>query len=642
MATTSGTRRFEAIFKKVPGTLSVTATHVAWVPTTPGAMDRQSQALNRVTSMAASTAASPRVSLKLAFKDDVPAGGLLFTFTSADNRKDREAVQDMIIPFVAANRAPAAESSTASPAALSKPASAVATPAGATPASTPGTPSSVAKGKRKAKDGPALDEEARLRQTALRKKVVDGNATLRDLHKHLVLGKHISEDEFWEGREALLRARELEDTQLAGRASRILDDRFVTGADSKTFKGGTGRGVKSKATDNGSTTFSLTPAVVHEIFEEFPVVMDAFNKHVPDRVSNGVFWSRYFNSRLWEQHRASERKTATDDGTRPKDDIFDVYLEDPDWDPTPRKEMPSDVDRFLDLQATEEDHGDATTLRDVTMQAGRERTSLPLIRRFNDHSEKLLRAGKPKAGETVTTNGLPMVDSTIYDEIEYSDLLAPAAPAQIALEVADADKDADKEAANVIVPGKSDAELRELADGEADRVRSWDINFAEVSLPNPSHATASGPPPDDLKPLYDQFNFQREAQALAMKVVRDMHLASNKENEVYAPIPEGILEQMRICHISTNEFLRQYWSAVLPPPPGSLGAGTGGQTPSEREKRAAKMAKYLAGTEGRVNAIVNVAMTERFDPERVRSAMAPTLGAVNVALARERKRAKVV
>jgi transcription initiation factor TFIIH subunit 1 len=33
------------------------------------------------------------------------------------------------------------------------------------------------------------------------------------------------------------------------------------------------------------------------------------------------------------------------------------------------------------------------TVRDVTMQAGRERSSLPLIRRFNEHSNKLLRRG---------------------------------------------------------------------------------------------------------------------------------------------------------------------------------------------------------------------------------------------------------
>jgi len=35
----------------------------------------------------------------------------------------------------------------------------------------------------------------------------------------------------------------------------------------------------------------------------------------------------------------------------------------------------------------------AIIVRDHTMQAGRERSALPLIRRFNDHSNKLLRGG---------------------------------------------------------------------------------------------------------------------------------------------------------------------------------------------------------------------------------------------------------
>jgi transcription initiation factor TFIIH subunit 1 len=46
----SEAHKFPADFKKTPGTLSVTATHIAWVPTEQGAMDRQSQALNRVVS----------------------------------------------------------------------------------------------------------------------------------------------------------------------------------------------------------------------------------------------------------------------------------------------------------------------------------------------------------------------------------------------------------------------------------------------------------------------------------------------------------------------------------------------------------------------------------------------------------------
>ena len=42
--------RYGVDFKKTPGTLSVTATHIAWVPKVQGAMDRQNQAMNRAMS----------------------------------------------------------------------------------------------------------------------------------------------------------------------------------------------------------------------------------------------------------------------------------------------------------------------------------------------------------------------------------------------------------------------------------------------------------------------------------------------------------------------------------------------------------------------------------------------------------------
>lgn len=267
--------------------------------------------------MSATKMDSPRVSLKLVFKEDVPVGGLLFTFTSANKIADRQAVQDLLIPFVSANRA----SGSGSPA-VSVPASVAATPA----ASTPGTPSSVAKGKRKAD---ALDPEAKSRTYDLRKSLLKKNSTLSHLHRQLVIGKLISEEEFWEGREAILRAEELAESQRPGRPSRLLDDRFVSAPkDPKKIQGGTGRGLKK--VESGPVTFNLTKELIREIFEEFPVVQDAYAKHVP-RILDTDFWARYFSSRLWEQHRASERKTAADEGTRKKDDIFDLYLEDPDW-----------------------------------------------------------------------------------------------------------------------------------------------------------------------------------------------------------------------------------------------------------------------------------------------------------------------
>lgn len=93
---------------------------------------------------------------------------------------------------------------------------------------------------------------------------------------------------------------------------------------------------------------------------------------------------------------------------------------------------------------------------------------------------------------------------------------------------------------------------------------------------------------------------------------------------------------MRSCHNAASEFLRQYWAAILPPAAGTLATA---QTPATRAARATKMARYLEGTEGKVNAIVTAAEIERCDPDRVRAAMAPTLGAVGVALKREKARA---
>ena len=42
--------RYDASFKNVPGKLTLTATHIAWVPDVSGTMDRQQQNLSRVTS----------------------------------------------------------------------------------------------------------------------------------------------------------------------------------------------------------------------------------------------------------------------------------------------------------------------------------------------------------------------------------------------------------------------------------------------------------------------------------------------------------------------------------------------------------------------------------------------------------------
>lgn len=573
----------------------------------------------------ASKAGAANTSLKLLFKDDLPKGGLTFKFTSPQKEADRQRVQDLLIPFVQANKTaesaaastaagtpaggtPAAGTPTAGPSGAGGSGSGTASPAVSTPVGTPGTPSALVR-KRKHED-----DASRKRTNILRQRVLRRDPTLKELHRALVLGKQISEDDFWSGREALLRAEEIAHSQRPGRSSRLLDDRFALNEQQPAFKGGTGVGVKKA--ESGPLKLNITKELTREIFEEFPVVQDAYAKHVPP-LSEAEFWKRYFESTLWERHRASTRKTALDGSAGKKDDIFDAYLEDPDWELAPRKEITGGVETFLDLAATEEDHGESTLRRDVTMQAGKQRESLPLIRRFNDHSEKLLKAGGSSAPEDIVS------------QIELEELNAAEPAAPIALDVRG--PDVAVSASTVFLPGSSLEEKRALVEKEAAKVSAWSPDFAAVCLPNPANPAQDSEPSPEAAAA---FAFQRDAQAVATRTVRDLYLASNAASQPLSRLPASIIEEMRLLHNATTEFLRQYYGAIHPPPPGALG----GLTPQQRQQKAAKMLKYLQGTEAKINAIVTIGEIERVDPERIRAVLAPTLGAVKVALERDAKR----
>jgi transcription initiation factor TFIIH subunit 1 len=155
--------------------------------------------------MFASKATSAKVSLKVTFKEDIPVGGLLFTFTSSKAGEDRTSVQDTLIPYITANRsapngvtpaAPVASTSAApSPIPLETEGSGKKRKYDpSTPTDTaPGTPSAVVGG------GGVKRPQTQLGKIKLR--VLRKNPTLKLLYTELVLGKEITEDEFWDGRE---------------------------------------------------------------------------------------------------------------------------------------------------------------------------------------------------------------------------------------------------------------------------------------------------------------------------------------------------------------------------------------------------------------------------------------------------------
>ena len=158
--------------------------------------------------MLASKAGAPKVSLKLVFKDDIPQGGLFFTFTNTPTREDdRKVVQDTLIPFVSANRAGSPNNAN-----VDTPGASGSGAGGSATGSTPGTPSAVpgagSSGKRKADvNSPSGSGSGskirgdRSEDWSLRKKVLMRNPTLNLLYRELVLSTQITQAEFWDGRE---------------------------------------------------------------------------------------------------------------------------------------------------------------------------------------------------------------------------------------------------------------------------------------------------------------------------------------------------------------------------------------------------------------------------------------------------------
>lgn len=80
-------------------------------------------------------------------------------------------------------------------------------------------------------------------------------------------------------------------------------------------------------------------------------------------------------------------------------------------------------------------------------------------------------------------------------------------------------------------------------------------------------------------------------------------------------IPESVFSQMRTCQTAANEFLRQYWSSIFPPPSDPQTLGT--STPAQKAAKAAKMIGYLASTQDKVDAIIKAASSAGAEPAKI-------------------------
>ncbi|TFL01569.1 hypothetical protein BDV98DRAFT_612465 [Pterulicium gracile] len=568
-------------YKKSPGLLELTDQFLQWTPAGskhPSLRVPSSQA----SSLFCSKEGAAQVRLKLALVND--DAGYNFTFLASQPvaLKERDKFKTELSAIISGNRngpaeptpAPTAVANNNKGPTLAATSSGTPTPPSFSQAPTPrsGAQLPPASSDRRGADRastPILAGTDAAADFRLRRVVLMANPDLLGLHRELVMSGQISEAEFWDGREHMLLAQAAMEGQQKGKPGQIVDPR-------------------PEAVEGGEVRIRITPQLVHDIFDEYPVVAKAYNDNVPHKLTEEEFWKRYFQSKLFNAHRASIRSTATQHVVK-DDPIFDKYMEKVDDELEPRKERAGqNVDIFVNLFATQEDHHEVGNTKDVTMQAGRQRGALPLIRKFNEHSERLL--------NTALGEG-PASKRRRTDDGTSASLLLSRYFESGSKGKATADDELSQ-------PHDAMAFIRQV---RVD-LHDWANNLSKLSIERKHGDTA-------LLTMT-----QNVAPRLETRIRR---------NE----IPEPILRQMTTCQTAANEFLRQFWSAMYPPRSDALqSAGGAPASAAQRATKVAKMAGYLARTPEKVEALVQRARADGVDSERVRTAMKPVLDAAERAV----------
>ncbi|KAJ6594100.1 hypothetical protein B0H19DRAFT_1093796 [Mycena capillaripes] len=566
----------KASYKKLPGVLELNDTHLQWAQDGKGPSVRVAHA--DVAALFSSKEGAARVRLKVALVGDDT--GHDFTFISPKANTEREKFKAELTVIVTRNRA-ASEAAARAPVVPAKPV--VAVPQRPPLLSqTPSRAASVSSTEQRnvtiiPGNDPAMD-------VRLRKTILMSDPELGALHRELVaISGQLTEAEFWDGREHLLLSLAASENQAKGKPGQMVDPR--------------------PETVDGETKIVMTPQMIHDIFDEYPVVAKAHRENVPNKLSESEFWSRYFKSKLYHAHRASIRSTAVQHVVQ-DDPILDKYMEKIDDELEPRRQRTERPDLFVDLGATLEDHGETGNEKDVTMIAGRQRGALPLIRKFNEHSERLLNSA---LGDIPAAKRQKLNTDEPYGQIDIDDLHDPESSSGIVLEMQDRQRYFEGGISNTTPEAtRKPVDIKTVIRHAKVNTENWQTNLTQLQVERKAGDTA--------------------LLSMTKNVASRLDVKSRKND-----IPDALFRQMTSCQTATNEFLRQFWSSMYPPAAEVQVVAIA--TPAQRAAKAAKMIGYLSKTQEKVDALVYMGPQHQVDPARIEIGMKPVLEAANRAIA---------
>ncbi|KAG0312773.1 RNA polymerase II transcription factor B subunit 1 [Linnemannia gamsii] len=509
------------IYRKRPGILYFTNRRAAWVPDG-GLAPTVSVKHDEIRVQFVSAEGKDKVTLRIAeFKPDIAH---TFQFTSNNALQEREVIKGHVSVvihdrlFRASGGGASSANGASGPSGGSPGASSV-----MSDASTPGTPKTPLQA-RMGGPGPSgfsrrglngaggVDVEMQTRRALLAQ-----NRELSLLHTELVVGKHISENEFWETRKSLLRNKAAIDQQQKGQSSAWLDLKPQTG-------------------ESNDVKYVMTPQVIHSVCQQYPSIKRAYDQFVPDKLSEGEFWKRYFQSRFF--HRSRSGRGANE----PDDEIFDKALEEDEEETksAPKRIKLDHINRLVDLSTTEEDHLESYLTPDGTMNAGKTKESkeaMPLIRRFNRYAQRVLNSTigpkRPSTGpESLDMDGVERA-------IVMEDLQEQKESSKIVLNIQDTRRYFESQG--------GDMKSSKIPDGvnPADILKDFyrDYTSHEVVLNKP-------------------FAIPENTFDTLMRNVKSNRAKLLPPKDGSQLLPPHLYQEALSCHAAGNEILRHFWAST--------------------------------------------------------------------------------
>lgn len=354
-----------------------------------------------------------------------------------------------------------------------------------------------------------LDDASLLVNLPLQQLLLKDNSAMMKLFSRAVIKEGLTPEEFWSTRLELLRTFAIQRTQKRGPFN-VLST------------------IKPTASSDNEVNVNVTREKIKEIFIQYPIVKKAYDDQVP-KLSEGEFWSRFFSSKLFRSLRG-EHVNFHDRG----DVIIDKYLQyDLDYDGEEQDEeingllegagvkiklfhdSTHKLERAVDLKANDDDISVGKGNKpDITMKSDQDPQLVGILRTMNRLSRRMMDSTENKVDPINLQDGFK--DLVEQDRVQFNELHFDPQTQQIS--------------ATLSMDGAyAVPEMQKIIQGKIDLSVAYD---------------------DLRKPIHDVY---KEINTI-------VKTNSKQQDQSQVDIPGAMLEEVKMAHATSVEFLTQFWT----------------------------------------------------------------------------------